>query len=217
LNKLTAAEGKHNLDVSNSFYGRAPSNTAFRFSLLKPRRRGNEAGHGRVGVTIECAQVDSLDSAASRAPHPQIPIARGDGGADRRREQHGHLLGLALVPGGDQPLGILQHLSIGSAARSGFFFGQLPALIFHLALVESHGRIVVEWARVSMSALHPKADTNAADRRVRFGPIADIAIKLRAVNPSTETPAHWSELCLNQKLIGQAGITAAFCFLRTHS
>jgi hypothetical protein len=51
-------------------------------------------------------------------------------GAERWREQHRHVLGLTFVPRRDQALGILKHLGIGRAARSGFRLGSLPALIF---------------------------------------------------------------------------------------
>jgi hypothetical protein len=65
------------------------------------RERGNEACHRRVGMAVEHAQVDRVDRSASRAADPQEPIAGGDCRADRRRKDHGHPLGLALVPGGD--------------------------------------------------------------------------------------------------------------------
>jgi hypothetical protein len=58
----------------------------------------SEAGHGRVVVTVERAHVDRVCGAAGRAAHPQEPITGGNGGADRRREQHRHALGLPLVP-----------------------------------------------------------------------------------------------------------------------
>ena len=41
--------------------------------------------YGRVAVTVERPQVDRVRGAASRAAHPQKPIASGDGGADRGR------------------------------------------------------------------------------------------------------------------------------------
>jgi hypothetical protein len=48
-----------------------------------------------------------------------------------------------------------KYLGIRRAACGSFLFGGKPMLILHLAAVESHGRIVAEWARVSMSALPP--------------------------------------------------------------
>jgi hypothetical protein len=41
-------------------------------------------------------------------------------------------------------LGIFKDLSLGRATGSRFLLGRLPALIFHLALVETHSRIVAE-------------------------------------------------------------------------
>ena len=46
-------------------------------------------------------EIRRYDCSASGTAHPQKPIARSDSGADRRREQHRHPLGLALVPGSD--------------------------------------------------------------------------------------------------------------------
>jgi hypothetical protein len=74
-------------------------------------------------VPIERPQVDVAGGAAGRAARSQEPIADGDRGADGRREQHGHTLGLALVPGGHQLLGILKDLAIGCAAGSRFLLG----------------------------------------------------------------------------------------------
>jgi hypothetical protein len=74
----------------------------------------------------------------------RFPAPWSHGGADRRREQHRHSLGLALIPGGDQPLGILKHLGIGCSPGHSLFLGSLPALILHFALVEADSRIVAE-------------------------------------------------------------------------
>jgi hypothetical protein len=49
------------------------------------------------------------------------------------------LIGLPLVPGGNQPIGILKHLSIGRTSRGRFLLGDLPALVLHLAAIEAHG------------------------------------------------------------------------------
>jgi hypothetical protein len=52
---------------------------------------------------------------------------------------------LALISSGDQALGILKDLRLGCAAPGGLFLGSLPALILHLAAIESHdGGIVAE-------------------------------------------------------------------------
>jgi hypothetical protein len=98
---------------------------------------------------------------------------RCDGSADCWRKQHRHSLGLALVPGCDQALGVLKHLNIRGATRGRFLFGCQPTLILHLAAVESHGRIVAEWVVVSMSAITPKADIQLQRNNGRFGPQAD--------------------------------------------
>jgi hypothetical protein len=63
---------------------------------------------------------------------------------DRGRKDHGRAERLALIPGGDQALGILEHLGIGRATGCGFLLRSLAALILHLAAVEAHSRIVVE-------------------------------------------------------------------------
>jgi hypothetical protein len=83
-------------------------------------------------------QVDVTGGAAGRTAGPQEPVAGRDGGADRGREQHRHPLGLALVPGGHQLLGILEDLAIGRPARSRFLLGRLSASVIHFALVEAH-------------------------------------------------------------------------------
>ena len=126
-------------------------------SARPARQRRDEIRHRSVVMTIWRAQINRISRAAGRAAHPEIPIVRSYHGADRRREQHGHPLGLALVPGGDEILGVLKHLGIGRAPGRGLTLGSLPALVLHLAAVEAHGRSVAERARVSMSALPPKA------------------------------------------------------------
>ena len=62
-----------------------------------------------------------------------------NGGADRRREQHRHPLSLALVPGTDQPLRVLEDLSLGRAAGGGLRVRFGLTLILHLAAVEAQG------------------------------------------------------------------------------
>jgi len=96
------------------------------------RQRGNEAGHGRIRVTIKPTQINRADHPASRASHPQEPIACSDGRADCGREQHRQCLRLALVPSGDQALGIFKHLSIGRAAGCRFLLRSDAALILNL-------------------------------------------------------------------------------------
>ena len=65
--------------------------------------------------------------------------AGSDGRADRRREQQRHPLGLALVPNGDQVVGILKDLLLGRATCGRFPRGSLPAPVLHFALVDAHG------------------------------------------------------------------------------
>jgi len=62
--------------------------------------------------------------AGQRAHRYQYRAA--DGGADRRREQHGHVPGLAVVPCRNQGFGILKDLRIGRAALCRFLLGGLP-------------------------------------------------------------------------------------------
>jgi hypothetical protein len=67
------------------------------------RHERQDSAGMRLGVTvpIERAQIDRVRGSAGRTPHPQKPIASGDGGADGRREQHRHALRLPIVPGSD--------------------------------------------------------------------------------------------------------------------
>jgi hypothetical protein len=48
---------------------------------------------------------------------------------------------LALVPGTDQTLGVLEQLRVRRAPSSRFLLSRLPALIFHFAAVESHSLV----------------------------------------------------------------------------
>jgi hypothetical protein len=78
------------------------------------RRRGNKSRHGRAVVPIERAEIDGAGGAAGRAACPQEPISGLDRRAACRRKQRRHPLCLALVPHGDQVVGILK----GFAFRS---------------------------------------------------------------------------------------------------
>ena len=51
-------------------------------------------------------------------------------------KDHRHALGLPLVPGADQPLGIFKHLRIGPAACSSLLVRSLPALVLHFSAVK---------------------------------------------------------------------------------
>ena len=48
------------------------------------RQCRDQAGDRCVMVTIERAQIDCIYRSAARAPYPQEPMTRGDGGADGR-------------------------------------------------------------------------------------------------------------------------------------
>src|SRR5271167_3172532 len=108
-------------------------------------------------MAIERPQVNPARRPAGRAAHPQEPIPRGYGGADRWREQQGHLPSLALVPGADQALGVLKHLRISGATGGGLYVGQGLPFVLHLALIEAHCGMVVERERKSTAAtaMHP--------------------------------------------------------------
>ncbi len=71
-------------------------------------------------------------------------------GADRRREQQGHLPGLALVPSGDQAFRVGEHLSVGRAPSGGLSVGLGLPLSFHFSAVEAHAGIVAETECKSM-------------------------------------------------------------------
>jgi hypothetical protein len=115
------------------------------------RQRGDKSRHGRAAVPVERAEIDVAGGAAGRTACPQESIAGRNGGADCRRKQHRHPLRLALVPHGDQVVGILKDLLFGRATRSRVLLGSLPAPVLHFAAIESHAGIVVEWEGVSMS------------------------------------------------------------------
>jgi hypothetical protein len=87
------------------------------------RQRRNKAGHGSIRMAVECPQIDRIDGPTRRAANPQKPIASGNGGADGRREQHWHSLGLSFVPNGDQALGVFKHLGVRRAPDSGLSLG----------------------------------------------------------------------------------------------
>ena len=73
-----------------------------------------------------------------------------NGGADRRREKHGHPRLLpAFVPCGDQALGVLNMPAEG-APGLGLLRRRGRALAFHPALSEAHAPIVAEARRQSI-------------------------------------------------------------------
>jgi hypothetical protein len=117
-------------------------------------QRGNEARHRRVGVPVERAEIDRLRRAARWAPHPKEPIARGRGGADRRREQHRHVPFLAGVPSRDQALGVLDDLPSERAPGLRRLRRGGGSFALHAALVKAHGRpqILREGGFVACSA-----------------------------------------------------------------
>jgi hypothetical protein len=103
------------------------------------RQRRDEARERRVVVPVDQTKIDRGFGTAGRAADPQEPVLCRDRRANRRREQHRHPLGLALVPGSDQALGVLEDLAIGCSPGGRLFLRGAAPLIFHLALVEAHG------------------------------------------------------------------------------
>ena len=91
-------------------------------------------------MAIKPAQVDRLSAATARTPDPKIPMLRGNGGTDRRREQERRPLRLALVPFGHEAQGISPDLRIERALRRGLPLGLAAALVVHFAAVEAHER-----------------------------------------------------------------------------
>jgi hypothetical protein len=89
------------------FVGDACSRESYQFGKwsVRPtgptRQRGKETAYRRVGMTVQHAQINRVNRSASRTADPQEPIASGNDSADGRREQHGHSLGLPIVPGAD--------------------------------------------------------------------------------------------------------------------
>jgi hypothetical protein len=117
------------------FVGDACSRESYQFGKwsVRPtgptRQRGKETAYRRVGMTVQRPKVNCIDGPASRAAHPQKPMAGGNGSADGRGEYHRHSFGLAVVPGGDQTLRILKHLSLGRASARRFLLCGFTALI----------------------------------------------------------------------------------------
>ena len=124
-------------------------------------------------MAVEPAQVDCVDHSASRAEYPQEPIARPDGSADCGRKDHGRVQCLALIPGGDQALGILKRLRIGRATGCGFLLRDLAALILHLAAVEAnkpHGTSKRNSAKAAAFSNRPAGNNESAGRASGAGP-----------------------------------------------
>jgi hypothetical protein len=70
----------------------------------------------------------------------------GDRGRDGRREQHRHSFCRPLIPGGNEPFGILKNLGISRAPVCRFLLRGFAALIFHLAAIEAHSRCSIATA-----------------------------------------------------------------------
>ena len=73
-----------------------------------------------------------------------------------------NLLGLALVPHSNQVFGVLKDLAIGRPPAAASFHGFLPAGIVHIALVESHGRIVAN----RVAAVNPRRKRGFSEETV---------------------------------------------------
>jgi hypothetical protein len=69
--------------------------------------------------------------------------------------------------------------STARLARYGVTRGSLPLALTDLANVRPR-QAVGGLDRFAMSALPPKADVGRRERHVRYGPIADIAIRMAA-------------------------------------
>jgi hypothetical protein len=102
------------------------------------RERWDEAADRGPWVTIEGSKIDRLCCAACWTAHPKEPVPRLKSAADRRREQHRHALGLALIPCRYQATGVFEHLCLSRTPRGRFLLGRCSSPGLHLAAVESH-------------------------------------------------------------------------------
>jgi hypothetical protein len=89
-------------------------------------------------MTVEPAKIYRTGRSTGWAAYPQKPIARFDGSADSRREQHLHVLGLSLIPSGDEALCIFKHLRFGRKPLSRFLLSSVPLFGLELAPIEPH-------------------------------------------------------------------------------
>ena len=96
-----------------------------------------------------------MRGAAGRAARQQEPITCCDGCLDRRREQHGHVRGLARVPCLNEFYRILDDLWPKGTARSRFLLRSLAAPVLHFALVESHGCASMDMSRTRLKGFFP--------------------------------------------------------------
>jgi hypothetical protein len=62
---------------------------------------------------------------------------------------------LALVPGSDELLSILKHLSVGRTSVRRFLFRGAAALVFHLATIETHRAAIQSTMSVHMAVSVP--------------------------------------------------------------
>ena len=91
--------------------------------LVAPcRSRSHYISMSYSGKSVRHRRDNPGDSAVSRKAAKRAAAEAGrDGGPDRRREQHGHPLYLALVPHRDRMVGVLKDLFLGCAARCRLF------------------------------------------------------------------------------------------------
>jgi hypothetical protein len=135
------------------------------------RQIWDEAGHCRVAVAIERAQINVSSGAAGGAIDPREMVPGRERGADRRRKQQGHSPGLALVPNGDQAFRVRVHLSVRRAPGGSLSVGFGLPLSSQLSAIKPYSRIVAEPGRMSTTppvglrpALRP-GSTNSGLRR----------------------------------------------------
>jgi hypothetical protein len=143
-------------------------------------------------MAIEPAKINAASRSTRGTADPQKPIARPDGSADRRRKNHRRSQCLALVPGCDQALGVLEHLCVGRTTGRGFFLRGFAALVFHLATIEAHAPML-DCRRVLSSG------TTQKPLRCRIGaPVAGA----RGPGPSLRSPKPPAMAGATTRLIG---------------
>ena len=113
-----------------------------------------------LGLNIrDIVLIDRLDLVL----RPGLCVLTGETGAGKSILLDA--LGLALVPGGDQPLGVLEHLVVGRATGGSLCVRHGLSLGFHFAAVETHGRMVAGFSARSTWAVNPNDMLGSGPRR----------------------------------------------------